>query len=368
MRRFSLCCRAVVLVFIVGISPLWAQGSSSSSQSGRPAAKRPPKPEPPAPPEKLKERSKFVLDVVEMAVALPQGDPQDRLRVLASAADVAAAVQPKLAKSFAREGAQLEGQIIASGQTPAVSMMQRGHVECSAALDFVDSLPVNAVGSAEQSLLGVLSSCSGQTLDSVKRKLTGAMENGVLAPRALLAAMDATGMKSEWSQAQFDTLFSSLPKDATKFQSEAPNFAAMFAEVAAKVDADAARKAGLNFLEWLGRLPDSNERNLAVNISTDALKQALGEEKYQAALSSNVMAMQVAQTAGQDAEIDAPQEESVSVLQAMGSTGEDRSDVLRELPPLAARPRSRRPWVRHRHGAQAGSGKQVFRYGFRRGR
>ncbi len=39
-------------------------------------------------PAKLTREQKFVIDTVKMAVALPESDPQDRLRVLSTAADV----------------------------------------------------------------------------------------------------------------------------------------------------------------------------------------------------------------------------------------------------------------------------------------
>src|SRR5581483_11655598 len=196
-------------------------------------------------------------------------------------------------------GTQIESQLIASGQTPAVSMMQRGRVDCASALDFVNMLPVTSVPQAEQSLLAV---------------------------------METSDMKSQWSQEKFEAMFAALPKDAEKLRTEAPNLAAMFARGAPEVSPEIARKTGLNFLEWLGRLQEGSERNLAVNITSDALRQALGEEKYRDALASNVMAMQVAQTAGQAGEIERPQEESVSVLRALDSTSEDRSEALRELP------------------------------------
>ncbi len=304
----------------------------TSTKSSRTATRAPRKPAPPAPARKLSARKKFVLDVVQSAVGLPQGDPQDRLRVLVSAAEVVTPVEPKLAKSFVREGTQIESQLIASGQTPAVSMMQRGRVDCASALDFVNMLPVTSVPQAEQSLLGAVSSCPRQTLEPTKRKLSDALEQGLLAPRALLAVMETSGMKSQWSQEKFEAMFAALPKDAEKLRTEAPNLAAMFARGAPEVSPEIARKTGLNFLEWLGRLQEGSERNLAVNITSDALRQALGEEKYRDALASNVMAMQVAQTAGQAGEIERPQEESVSVLRALDSTREDRSEALRELP------------------------------------
>src|SRR5205823_12056278 len=69
---------------------------------------------------------KFVLDVVKSAVALPQPDSQDRLRVLAAAVNVVAPVSPKYAQQLSREGVQLESEIVRLGQKPAVSIMSSG--------------------------------------------------------------------------------------------------------------------------------------------------------------------------------------------------------------------------------------------------
>ena len=46
-------------------------------------------------PAKLTREQKFVIDTVKMAVALPESDPQDRLRVLSTAADVVSAHRQK---------------------------------------------------------------------------------------------------------------------------------------------------------------------------------------------------------------------------------------------------------------------------------
>jgi hypothetical protein len=280
----------------------------------------------------MQARKSFVTNVVNTAVSLPQGDPQDRLRVLAAAASVMSSVAPERAKEFASEGVQLEIQLIASGKKPAVSLMERGQMKCSVAQDFVEMLPVGSVSAAEQSILGALSACPQETLEPAKRKLNDAMQNGILAPRALLAVMQAEGLKSPWSTEQFQVLFKSLPKDAEKVRDDAPNFAAMFARVAPEVEPDAAGDAGLNLLEWLGRLEQSDERNLAVNITTGALQDLLGEEKYKELLGKNVMALQVAQTAGQPAEVGHEDEENVSVLRALDQNGTDQSDALRDLP------------------------------------
>src|SRR5690242_16924512 len=77
-----------------------------------------------APASDLAARKRFVLDVVRSAVALPQADEQDRLRVLVSAAKLAAAVSPAMARSLNTQGMEIERNLIASGQQPAVSMLQ----------------------------------------------------------------------------------------------------------------------------------------------------------------------------------------------------------------------------------------------------
>ena len=204
-------------------------------------------------------KKKFVLDVVRMAVALPQPDPQDRLRVLNSAAGVAAPLAPQLARSFAREGARLEADLIASGQTPAVSLLSSGQVDCATAVSFIESIPAAAVQRAEQSILGAMTLCSKQTLEPTRQKLETALNSGVLAARALLAVMEISGARSPWSQTYFGKLFSSLPApDSAEAAQEAPNFAAMFNRMAPEVEKDAARDAGLKMLEWLGKVKPGN--------------------------------------------------------------------------------------------------------------
>src|SRR4051794_34696374 len=84
-------------------------------------------------PVKLTQQQKFVLDVIQTAVALPQTDQQDRLRVLTSAANVVGTVRPALAKQFAKEGMRIEQELISAGETPAVSILDAGHVDCAQA-------------------------------------------------------------------------------------------------------------------------------------------------------------------------------------------------------------------------------------------
>src|SRR5918912_2900913 len=79
---------------------------------------------------RLDPQKKFVLDVVKNAVALPQSDSQDRLRVLSAAVDVVSPIAPAYAKSLTTEGIRLESQLIGSGQTPSVSILSTGQVDC----------------------------------------------------------------------------------------------------------------------------------------------------------------------------------------------------------------------------------------------
>jgi hypothetical protein len=281
-------------------------------------------------------RKKFALEVVQMATALPQPDPQDRLRVLSSAASVARPLAQKTAQQFASEAARIESELVASGQQPAVSIFSTGMVDCATAANFVDSLPPASVERAESSLLGAISSCPAQVGDSARRKLETALQAGVLAPRAMLAMMDRSGATSAWTQREFSAMFSSLPSDADRAKSEAPNFAAMFNSMAPQIDKDTARDAGLHLLAWLGKVNASPERNLAVNITTDTLKQILGDQAYQEALRADVDAQSAAATAGQPADITPPEEESVSVLKAMNHVkalpGTGPAEEMKDVP------------------------------------
>src|SRR5262252_7579088 len=114
---------------------------------------------------------KFVVDTVNMAVALPQPDPQDRLRVLASAAEVVSTVDRTLAKTLWKQGVQVESELVRTGKTPAVSMMAGGHSDCAAAQNFIENLPQDSVVKGEQALIGAVSSCPKETVDPVSRKL-----------------------------------------------------------------------------------------------------------------------------------------------------------------------------------------------------
>ena len=275
---------------------------------------------------------KFVLDTVKMAVALPQSEQQDRLRVLSTAAEVVSTIDKKMAKSFWSEGVRIESELIRLGQTPAVSMMSSGQADCSAAQSFVENLPESAAMQAEQSLIGAVTMCPRQTLDPVSRKLDAALLKGIVPSRALMATMQAQGEKSAWSQEHFARMFSSLP-DPAQNAAESENLAAMYAQMSGQVDKDIAAKTGLQLLAWLGKLQDSPLRGLSIRIASGAMQQALGEETYQKALQSDLVANSTVQNAGAEREIERPQQESVSVLAAMDNRGTDQTQRLSGLPP-----------------------------------
>ncbi len=278
-------------------------------------------------------QQKFVLDVVQSAVALPQSDQQDRLRVLTSAANVVGPLKPSLAKEFAKEGMRIEQELISTGVKPAVSILEAGHVACSAAQAFVENVPDAQVGAAEQSLISAESMCPRRATESVRRKLENAMQQGVVAPRVLLATIEQVGSKTSWAEEQFVKLFASLPADAEAFRKEAPNFAAMYDRMAPDLSKDAVQTSGLRLLVWLGKMKEGGARNLALNITTGAMKQALGEKAYNSALENDVIAQQVARAAGQPGDAERPEEEQVSVLAAMDRRGTDRIPELQKLPP-----------------------------------
>ncbi|HMF89702.1 MAG TPA: hypothetical protein VKL40_03590 [Candidatus Angelobacter sp.] len=276
---------------------------------------------------------RFVLDTVKMAVALRQPDPQDRLRVLASAAEVASTVDRTLAKSLWKEGVQIESELVRAGNTPAVSMMASGQADCATAQNFIENLPQDAVLKAEQALIGAVTSCPKQLLDPVSRKLDAALENHIVAPRALMAAMEAQGPKSPWSQNHFEKMFASLP-DPKENAGEAENIAAMYARMAGEVDRDAARKASLSLLNWLGKLDDTPQRTTAITITTGAMQQALGAQGFRSALESDVVANAVVRSnTGKEVSSQHASGEGTSVLEAMDNKGSDQTDRLREMPP-----------------------------------
>jgi hypothetical protein len=283
-------------------------------------------------PVALTPQQRFVVDTVQMAVELPESDPQDRLRVLSSAATTIAPVDRARAKSIWREAAEIESELIRSGKTPVVSVMAGGQADCLAAQTFVENLPPEAVLRAEQSLIGAISSCSKHTLDPASRKLDAALEKKVVAPRALMAAMEAQGTKSTWSQQHFEKMFSALP-DPHESSAEAENFVVTYAQMAGAADPDAAAKAGLQLVDWLGKMNDSPARSKTIRMAGGAIKQVLGERGYQQALETDPVANTLLHNADQKQTVERVRKPDVSVLAAIERNGSDQSDRLRTLQP-----------------------------------
>lgn len=325
MQSIHKCLAAVV---VLGLSL-----TGTAQQSNNPSLKRPAKPQAASStPAKLTREQKFVVDTVRMAVALPESDPQDRLRVLSTAADVILPIDKKMARGFWNEGARIESDLVRIGQTPAISMMSGGLVDCATALNFVENLPDSAVLRAEQSLIGAVTSCPKQTLDPVSRKLDAGLEKRIVASRALMSVMAAQGESSAWSQQHFAKMFDALP-DPKENAAEAENIAAMYMQMSGAVSKDIATKSGLQLLTWLGKVPDSPLRTLSITITREAMQKALGAEGYQKALESDVVANTTVQNAGEQREIQRPEPESVSILSAMDNRGTDQTERLRALPP-----------------------------------
>ncbi len=144
---------AACAVFCVALSCSAQDANSRTSGAAHP---NPPGQASPAGNTKLGPEQKFVLDTVKTAVALPQPDPQDRLRVLASAAEVVSTVDRNMAKGLWKEGVQIESELVRTGNAPVVSMMASGQADCGAAQNFIENLPQDAVLKAEQALIGAV--------------------------------------------------------------------------------------------------------------------------------------------------------------------------------------------------------------------
>ncbi|MEO5936644.1 MAG: hypothetical protein ABIP81_05475 [Terriglobales bacterium] len=283
---------------------------------------------------KLTREQNFILQTVQSAVALSQPDPQDRLRVLNSAAHVTASIAPKYSTQLAKEGVELESFLVANGQTPMVSIMASGRADCATMKAFVEPLNEQAIYVAEQSLIGAISKCPKMTLELVRQKADFALDKGLIAPRLLMALMEKSGAGSAWTQERFPKLFSSLP-DATTETSKlaAPDYASMYASLAPKIGKDVARSTGLKLFAWLGKVEVSSERSVAVNITASAMEEALGKEKYQEVLEQDIIVRQLVEAKGPPAELPPVEVESASVLRAMGGKGTEQQADLRELPP-----------------------------------
>jgi hypothetical protein len=211
-------------------------------------------------------------------------------------------------------------------------MMASGPADCAAAQSFVENLPANAVAEAEQSLIGAVTSCPKQTLDPVSRKLDAALDKDIVAPRALAAAMQAQGTKTPWSQTHFEKMFASLP-DPKSPSAAAQDFAAVYALMTGEVSKDAARKAGLALLLWLGRLDDTPQRASAIKATSVAMRQTLGEDGYRQALESDAVAGTIVQNGGRSTQpAEQPPHPGAPVLEALRNKGSDQTDRLLDLP------------------------------------
>jgi hypothetical protein len=273
-----------------------------------------------------------VLDVVHSAVALPQSDPQDRLRVLRAAANVVGPIDAKLAQQYTKEGTAIETKLVAEGQTPAVTTLDGGNIDCASAANFVQTLPPSAVVEAQQALVGAIVNCPKQVNPAAAAKLEAALTQGVVAGRPLLALMNSQGMTSQWSQDIFTRMFASLPDDASVAK-EAPNYASMYMQVAGQVDPESAKSAGKSFMYWLAKLPQSPERSMATTITASALNQTLGTDAYQELLRSDPTLQQLVNGADPNAVLSTPDDESASVQQA----GEAKGELGAQPPSLRAR-------------------------------
>ena len=152
-KHFSRVTRSSLVFALVALTTFAAAQKEPPSRRA-PARKSSPQLASTVTPRNSQARTKFVSDVLKMAVALPAGDAQDRLQVLVSAITVASTVDPKLARSLAQEGAEIETRVITSGQKPAASVMESAKVGCGTAQRFVDALAPTSVGDAGAGAVG----------------------------------------------------------------------------------------------------------------------------------------------------------------------------------------------------------------------
>ena len=337
LRSYSL----LFLLFIV-VSFSLAQESASTQEK----AKVPPHPTRSAigptvgvssvPPKQLAQRKAFALNVLKAAVAIPQSDSQDRLRVLVAAGRLANSVSPVWKKKLAREGIELESRLIASGQRPQVSMVEAGIVDCPSVAELVDAVRPEAMSNADRTVAAALTSCPRQALEPAERKISDALQHGNPPPLSLLAAMRIAGAKSNWTVQQFDSVFSNLPDPKTS-AAEAPLFAALYENFAGAVDSASARNAGSKLLVWLGKMDTAPERTQAATTAVRAMKKVLGEQRFQEIVESDPIAAQAAQLAGQPAQMTAPEEEANIEVGRLDVKQDHTADLENEPAPRRAR-------------------------------
>lgn len=286
----------------------------------------------PVPAQQYAQRSKFALNVLNAAVALPQNNDQDRLRVLVSAARLANDVSPATKKALVREGTQVEARLIAAGEKPQVSMVETGMVDCASVAELVDAIRPEIMSAAESTISAAVSQCPRQALAPVERLLGDAIGRNAAPARALMATMEAAGAKSAWTLQQFDAVFNGLPDPKEQDSvTQAPMFAMLYSEFAPGADVASASKAGARLLAWLGKMDDSPERVQAAGTAVAAIQKLVGEKGLKEIEESDPLAAQAAQLAGQPMEIAAPEEEpNVSVGQL--DTSADHSNELADYP------------------------------------
>jgi hypothetical protein len=289
-----------------------------------------------AAPQQLAQRQAFALNVLQSAVAIPQNDPQDRLRVLVSAARLANSVSPEWKKKLAREGIELESRLIGSGQQPQVSMVASGFVDCAAVSELVEAIRPEAMLAADQTISAAVRACPKQSLPAVERKLADALQHGAAPPRTLIASMQGAGAKSNWTLQEFDTVFSNLP-DPKVSAAQAPLFASLYENFAGVVDTASARNAGTKLLVWLGKMDTSPERVQAATTAVRAMKKVLGDKRYQEIVESDPIASQAAQLAGQPAQMPLPDEEQQVQIGRLDLTQDHTGDLENYPAPRRAR-------------------------------
>jgi len=303
--------------------------NAAVAQAKRPPARPPIKATAP----KLTKEQNFILSVVRSAVGMSQPDPQDRLRVLNSAVNIVSTLDSRYAARLAKEGVAVESRLVAAGMTPTVSIMASGRADCATMNEFVETLDPKNVFTAEESLIGAISKCPTQTLELVRQKTDAAVEQGTIAPRLLMALMEKSGPASFWTRDRFAKLFSSLPDPAAEpAKQAAPDYAAMYASLAPKIGRDLARSSAARLFAWLNRMEAGPQRSSAVNITASGLERALGEKAYREFLEGDVVARQLVEAKGPPPSAQTNNEETVSVLRAMGSEGTEQLGDLRRLP------------------------------------
>jgi hypothetical protein len=325
-------CFSLILVFAVSLTAHAQQQQKTSKAPVRPAARPAAKNPPQLKPEVARSR-KFVLDVVQSAVGVQEPDPQDRLRVLATAIPVVMGIDTKVASQLAAEGVRIESDLIANGQQPVISVLALGYADCKSATEFVNRIYPANIQAAEQSLIGAFSKCPKQTGETIRMRVDAAMDQNISTPRLLLALMENAGAQSPWAQQHFEKMFGAMPSDPAVARKQATEIANAYAQMAPLVEKGSATDMGVKLLAWLGKLEESGDRNLAINATVGAMTQLLGEDGFDKALEKDVMARQAAGLAGEPGSVTQPEQESATISDAMQNSNADATESLKDMPP-----------------------------------